>query len=88
MREVFCFVPRELLALAGLKRCHDMQAFAYRRFAEGHKTDLFQALLHFLRSLDNTGKVDVGVRVKVEHEAARHLRLMGLAIPGMKFDGA
>ena len=65
-----------------------MQAFASCRFTEGHKTERFQTSLHLLRSLDNTGKVDLRCGIEVKDQAAGHLRLMGLAIPGVKFDRA
>ena len=47
-----------------------------------------QSLADLARGVHDVVEVDVGCGIEVEHEASRHLRIAGLAVPGMQLDAA
>ena len=68
------------------QRRHHVQSLATGCLAETFEADCREPRAHFQSSLDHRAESDIGRRIEVEHQAAGHLGLVGLAIPRMQLD--
>jgi len=65
-----------------------MQALAAGRLAEANKPQVFEPVTDFTCGLDDGGKLHIRTRIEVEDQPSWHFRLVGLAVPRVKFDAA
>ena len=63
-----------------------MQALAPGRLAKTGQPQAFQPLAQFDGRFNHPSKRHVGRRVEVEHQSAREVRIIRLAVPRMQFD--
>ena len=88
MRKALRLRPGQLVALGERQRRDDVQALSAGRLAEADKPEIIEAVAHFSCGFNDGRERDVGAGIKIKDEAARYLRLLRLAIPGMQFESA
>ena len=83
-RERFRVRPGRFTFLRLAERSHDVHTLAARRFAEAHEANGFEPVANFTRALDDRREINIRRGIEIEDEAAGHLGIPGLAIPGMQ----
>ena len=72
----------------GRQRGHDMQPLAAGCLAKGGQPETVQPLTQHDGGLDHQTEQHVGRGIEVEDQAARKVRIAGLAVPRVQFDAA